>query len=134
MLQPGGELDLTKKSVHAFPPTKLGTHDLHRDRPFMAEIPREIHRGHAASTDLTLEHIAIGQLVTKTRRDVAHFCKCTRFGGLRTPCGNPHIYSTILSRRAEWSRETTVRKFMRTAPGGSFPSRRGRLMSSAPRP
>jgi hypothetical protein len=61
MLQPGGDLDLTQEPVSSERRRQIGPQHLHRHPAVVLEITGEIHRGHAAAADLSLDGISLGQ-------------------------------------------------------------------------
>jgi hypothetical protein len=61
MLQPSGESDLSEKPVAAEAHGELGMQSLERDRPVVSQVMREVHRRHAASTQLALNRVAVAQ-------------------------------------------------------------------------
>ena len=67
MLQTGRQPDLALEALGAETRGQLGVEDLERHRPVVPEILREIHRGHAAPADLSLEAVAGGQLDLERR-------------------------------------------------------------------
>ena len=76
MLQPGGDLDLEQESLRADGGGELGVEHLEGDRPVVAEIVSQVDRGHAATAQLALEAVAIGQDLGKSGVECAH-----SFGG-----------------------------------------------------
>ena len=46
--------------------------DLQRDRSVMLEVLCEVHRGHAAATEFTLEPVPVSKAVLELRKDVYH--------------------------------------------------------------
>ncbi len=61
MLEPSGETDLPEEPVAAEAHGELGMQSLERDRTVVPEILREVHRRHAASTQLALNGVAVAQ-------------------------------------------------------------------------
>ncbi len=61
MLEPGGEADLPLEPLGPHGGGELGVEDLEGDGPVVAEIPREIHGGHAAPPELALDGVAVGE-------------------------------------------------------------------------
>jgi hypothetical protein len=61
MLQPRGELDLSKEALGPERHCQFGVQDLERDRPVVLQVLGEEHRGHAAAPELALKRIAVGE-------------------------------------------------------------------------
>ena len=61
MLQPRREPDLPLETLGTERRGQLRVEHLERHRPVMLEIPSEIHRRHAASAELALDHVAVCQ-------------------------------------------------------------------------
>ena len=61
VLQAGGHLDLAEEPVRAERGGEVGTEDLHRHLAVVLEVLGEVHRRHAALTQLALEAIAVGE-------------------------------------------------------------------------
>jgi len=59
--EPGGYPDFTQKSVGPERGGQLGPHDLERDQAVMAQVAGQVDRRHAATPQLTLDEIAVGQ-------------------------------------------------------------------------
>ena len=61
VLQVGGGPDLLEEPFRANDHGELGLQHLERDLPVVAEVLRQIHRGHAALAQLPLDPVAVGQ-------------------------------------------------------------------------
>jgi hypothetical protein len=61
MVEPGGEADLTKKSLRPQRDCQLGMQDLHRHPTVVPQVAPEEHHGHAAASELALEHVPLSQ-------------------------------------------------------------------------
>ena len=61
MVEPGGEPDLPDEPLGAQRVRQLGMEDLQGDRTVVPEIAGEIDRGHAATAELALEHVAVAE-------------------------------------------------------------------------
>ena len=61
VVEPGGEPDLPDEPLGAQRVRQLGMEDLQGDGAVVPEIAGEIDRGHAATAELALEHVAVGQ-------------------------------------------------------------------------
>ena len=61
MLQVRGGLDLFQESLGAEDGGEFGTEDLEGDFAVVAEVVREIDRGHAALTEFAVEAVAVGE-------------------------------------------------------------------------
>ena len=58
VVEPGGDLDLGQKALGAEDGAELGTKDLERYFTIVLQVGREVHRGHAARTELALDAVA----------------------------------------------------------------------------
>ncbi len=85
MLQPGRELDLALESLRTERGRDRGQEHLERDEALMLDVAGEIHRRHAASAELALDEVAIGQGVAKTGWDLGQWVCPGRLGGCATP-------------------------------------------------
>jgi hypothetical protein len=72
MLEPGGEVDLSKEALGAEGGGELGVEHLEGDGAVMAEIAGEPDGGHAPATELALEGIAVSQACAKQGHGVGH--------------------------------------------------------------
>ena len=72
MIEPSTDADLPQESLGAERGGDLGVHHLERHVAVVAEIVREIDRGHAAAAELALDRVAAGQLRPEAVRDVRH--------------------------------------------------------------
>ena len=63
MIEPGSEPDLSDKPLGTQRVRQLGMEDLQGDGAVMPEIASEIDRGHAATAELALEHVAVPKRV-----------------------------------------------------------------------
>ena len=72
MLEPGRGPDLTKESLRAEGGRELLVQNLEGNRPVVAEIPSQIHRGHASVPELALQHVTLTQGFNQSRTDHAH--------------------------------------------------------------
>ena len=72
MLQIRGGLDLLEESLGAEDGREFGAEDLEGDLAVVAEVVREIHRGHAALAQLAVEAVAILKCGGQTRRNSSH--------------------------------------------------------------
>jgi len=63
VVEPGGEPDLPDEPLGAQRVRQLGMEDLQGDRTVVPEIAGEIDRGHAATAELALEHVAVTESV-----------------------------------------------------------------------
>ena len=61
VLQPCGQLDLAQEPLGAERGRQLRVQHLERHRAVVAEVGREIDRGHAAAAELALERVSVGQ-------------------------------------------------------------------------
>ena len=61
MGEPGGHFDLPEKPLRAERRRDLGAEDLDGDGAAVPEIAREVHGGHPAAAQLTIEGVAVGQ-------------------------------------------------------------------------
>ena len=68
MLEPGCEPDLALEAVGAQRGGELGVEDLEGDGAVVAQVAREIDRGHAPAAELALERIPVLQGFTKLIR------------------------------------------------------------------
>ena len=59
MLQAGGESDLAEKSLGAQRRREFGMEHLEGDQPVVSEVTGAVDRGHAATPEFLLEHVAI---------------------------------------------------------------------------
>ena len=66
VLKPGGGLDFLQKPIGTERGRQVGAEHLDRDRAAVADVVREVHRRHAALSELALEHVAVTQGVDKT--------------------------------------------------------------------
>ena len=57
MIESGGDGDLAQESLGANRGGQVGPHDFDRDRPRVAEVLREPHRGHAALSELAIDAV-----------------------------------------------------------------------------
>ena len=64
MLEPRGELDFPLKPLGAEHGGELRMEHLERDRAVVAEVPGEVHRGHAAAAELALDRVPVEQRLT----------------------------------------------------------------------
>jgi len=64
--------DLPEKTLGAQRRCYLRPQHLERDGPVMLQVVREIDRGHAAPTQLTLDAVATGQSGGETRTVITH--------------------------------------------------------------
>ena len=60
MMQPRRNLDLAKKTLRTHTQGELGLQHLYRNAPMVLGILGEIHRRHAARTELTLDAVTAG--------------------------------------------------------------------------
>ena len=65
VLQIGGDANLAQESLDAEHGAELGVEHLERDETVVLEITREVHRGHAAATELALDRVAARQCVAE---------------------------------------------------------------------
>jgi hypothetical protein len=68
MRQAGDRLDLTLEALGPESRRELGVEDFESYWSLMPEVAREVDRGHAAPTELALEHIAVTQGIDKLWR------------------------------------------------------------------
>jgi hypothetical protein len=61
MLKPRREPDLAKEALLTQYDGKVRVQDLESNEPVMADVSSQVHRGHAAATQLPLDHIAVTQ-------------------------------------------------------------------------
>src|SRR5256885_10851902 len=73
MLQPGCDLDLTKKTVGAETNGQLRVQHLDRHRALVAHVSREIHRRHAPTPDLAIEFVAVRDSGLQPAEQFGHF-------------------------------------------------------------
>jgi hypothetical protein len=72
VLEAGGEPDLALEALGAKRLGQLGMEYLERDGAVVAEVLCEVHRGHAAAAELTLEEVTVAQDLCESGRRVAH--------------------------------------------------------------
>ena len=72
MLQRRRGLDLGEESLAPDHRGELGSQDLERDVAIVAEIPREVDRGHATGPELAFDPVVIGEGGDETRIGVEH--------------------------------------------------------------
>ena len=61
MLQAGSDADLALEALGAERCGELGAKHLEGDEAVVVQVPREVHRCHAALTELALDRVAAGQ-------------------------------------------------------------------------
>ena len=61
MLQVGRDLDFVQKALRAERRRDLRLEHLERDLPVVPEIVSQVHRGHAALAECSLDMVAVGQ-------------------------------------------------------------------------
>jgi hypothetical protein len=61
VLQPGRGPDLPPEPLRAQQVGQLGVEHLERHRPLVPEVPRQVHRGHAAPAQLPLDGVTLGE-------------------------------------------------------------------------
>ena len=71
MGKPCRDLDLPQKTLRAERCCEVGPQHLHGDLAVVLEVFREVDRGHAATTDLALDLVAVGQGGAETV-DIGH--------------------------------------------------------------
>lgn len=72
MLQLRRRLDLGQKTLGTQGSSQVGMKHLDRHIPLVPNVVCEIHRRHAADTDLTRHAIPVTQGFSQAREDVAH--------------------------------------------------------------
>ena len=72
MLQLRRQLDLAEESIGTERGREVGPQHLDRDLPMVLEVLREIHRPHAAASQLPLQAVAVAKGFGELGRDVAH--------------------------------------------------------------
>jgi hypothetical protein len=72
MLKVGGGADLTEEPLGADHGGELGPEQLEGDPPLVPEIVSQVHRGHAARTQLALEVIAVRQGRLESAKHIGH--------------------------------------------------------------
>lgn len=70
MLQSGAEPDLVEETLWAERRSQLGSEDLERDRPVVAEIVCQVDRSHSTAAQLALETVGLGQRGLETGQQV----------------------------------------------------------------
>ena len=70
VLQPGGEADLALEPFRPQGVTQVRMEHLEGDGPVVAEVVREVHRGHAAAAKLALDGIARGETCFELRPEI----------------------------------------------------------------
>ena len=78
MLQVGRGLDLRQEALRAHDGGQLGLEDLERDLAVVLQIAGQIHEGHPALPQLSLEGVAAGQRFAETRGQIEHGDKMRR--------------------------------------------------------
>jgi len=68
VLESRGEPDLPLEPVGAQVGSEIGVEDLEGDWPVVAEIARQVDRGHAAAAELPLDRIPVQQRLAKRRK------------------------------------------------------------------
>ena len=86
MLQSGGELDLALETLSAERGRDRGQEHFERDKALVLDIVGEIHRRHAASAELALDEVALGQGVAQTGWDLGQWRVQADLGAVRLPC------------------------------------------------
>ncbi len=72
VLEPRSCPDLRKKAVAAQRGTQVGVQHLDGDIAFVADVVREVDRGHAALTEFALDAVAIGQRGGEACESLSH--------------------------------------------------------------
>jgi hypothetical protein len=72
VLQLRRQLDLAQESIGAEGGREVGAQHLDRHLPVVLEVLREIHRPHAAASQLPLQAVAVAKGFGEPGRDVAH--------------------------------------------------------------
>ncbi len=72
MLKPGCRSNLGKETLTAERGTKVGVENLYCDVAIVLHIAREVDRGHAARSELTLDFVAARECIVKVPGLVAH--------------------------------------------------------------
>ena len=72
MLQRRRGLDFGEESLAPDHRGELGSQDLERDVAIVAEVPREVDRGHTTSAELAFDPVVIGEGGDETRIGVEH--------------------------------------------------------------
>ena len=75
MLELGRELDLALKSLRAERRGEVRVQDLEGDGPVVVLVDREIHRRHAAATELSLDAVPSGEILAKSFDRIGHSAK-----------------------------------------------------------
>ena len=70
VLEPGGEVDLALEPFGRGPGGELGQEDLEGDRTVVPEVAREVDHAHAATAELALDRVALGQRLANLVRHV----------------------------------------------------------------
>jgi hypothetical protein len=83
VLQASAEADLAQEAIGAHGMSQLGAENLKRHRPVMPEVVGKVHSGHAATTELALDAVAIGQRRSKAIQDIGHEAQSIRCGSER---------------------------------------------------
>ena len=97
MLKPGGGLDFLQKSIDTERGRQIKAEHLDSDLPAVANVVREVYRGHAALPQLTLEHVAVTRGVSERRVDRGHGTakrgrlECGGCGGLLASLGASRV-------------------------------------------
>ncbi len=74
MLEIGGELDLGEEPFCPDDGGQLGPHELEGDPAVVAEVVREVDRGHSSGPDLALDPIPIRERALKAAEEFGRGC------------------------------------------------------------
>ena len=72
VLEPRSDFDFARETLGTQGGGQLGAKHLHRHRPAVFQVLGEVHRGHAALTQLSLEAVAVGEGGRQARKSVGH--------------------------------------------------------------
>src|SRR5215207_4297075 len=72
VLQAGGHADLALEALRSQSHRQFRMKQLERDRAIVAEISREVHRGHATTSELALDDVAIAECCGQCGVDCGH--------------------------------------------------------------
>ena len=72
MLEPGGDPDLAQEALRAQGVRELRVQDLDGDKPLVADVVRQVHRGPTPAPDFALEDVAAGEELVQCCGNLEH--------------------------------------------------------------